>query len=1199
MSASSDVAHPFLVVREADIPALRAKAAVSPFSNMRTAAINSANSLTFSTSGSIRDRSLRLNNIMSATALAYLLETNATTRAAHLAKIVDHMKYWNPAQTGNLSSHLIDSPDFGSWDEMTAPSAAFYQTVLALDVIYNDLTPAQRTQIEGWLSIPGNFYTQNRINWVTAGLGARGIWALYTNNRSVINSSKADYLAATLDMLTEDGVFSEGPSYALARWWNPDREQKGSFGDVLVHTGELTEAQWYKNPRLVAFQEWLNGYAFTPNRVGWCLGDGFSQTFASWMSNAQHAGRFSALAGSYERRLKQGNNPAGRLTAYIFTEPYSASTSASAPSRIFPDGGAYFRQNTNSIQDLAAVMHNVRYSGKYHAHLHKEVNGIYLAGYGQNLLRGSGYSNWGNGYGGFSWDYINRRAVSGNVALIDYSITRSGGSLQSPSTVNDHRDSEVDRGSSYFGGDGKYGGGVDGFVTGTVDYATGTTRGTRNNNFVMDALPNGNHLRHFLMVQPRDARNGYWISFDVLQANSNYAALSSPLSGHTVWHPFSTSVTTVNARTEYRWPITTTGQQVALSIFLGTEPASTTIQDGALANNLVGKYLFNTYPMDANKRAKVVTVLYPHDNTHPKATFTRIGGGASGYSGATIDSGGGVVDYALETHASSAVAPQPDASVHATAALYRRIGGTLKFYFAQGARRLTVDDRGFESASDISVFLEEDSGKIIAPTPAMVTFFRPGLSAVELNGAPITSHSTTNGAVQVTIPVGTHDIALVDYTEPAVGETLLGNAQPSEAGSLGSPANPFNLLDNPGFETGTSGGWTISSGKGLVDGAGPRPGGFYSARLTAVGSGVYRTIAVQPSTAYLFRTWGLRSLANTNAYPYVSNYNGSAPQLNSPLTTTAWQRVVIPFTSGATTGTVNLGGWLSNGSTGTVAYDDFGLFTAPPAGVSGYEVGLRFTATRPAQVNALRAWCPADGANTFPIRLWGPDGSVIATVTAAANGNDAGGWVEAPLAVPVALTPGETYTVSYPVVAGASYQASGTLPASASSAAIVIEGPVYALASGNFPGPSGVAVNFWADVRFQVGDAAANLAEWRTIHFSESPGNPVLEASVWGNLADPDGDGIANLLEYALGGSPNDSGQHPRPTLVFDGGDQLSLTFFRARADVTYFVEASNGLAGWSIIATNPGSVGETVTVTDTADNDSDQRFLRLRVSSP
>ena len=100
--------------------------------------------------------------------------------------------------------------------------------------------------------------------------------------------------------------------------------------------------------------------------------------------------------------------------------------------------------------------------------------------------------------------------------------------------------------------------------------------------------------------------------------------------------------------------------------------------------------------------------------------------------------------------------------------------------------------------------------------------------------------------------------------------------------------------------------------------------------------------------------------------------------------------------------------------------------------------------------------------------------------------------------------------------------------------------------------------------------------------------------------ADPDADGLPNLLEYALAGDPMSAASAPSvthsltPSLPYS----LRLTFTRHRADLDYAVEASSDLVTWTIIATNPASVGQSATVADPVPlAESPRRFLRLRVS--
>jgi M6 family metalloprotease-like protein len=118
-------------------------------------------------------------------------------------------------------------------------------------------------------------------------------------------------------------------------------------------------------------------------------------------------------------------------------------------------------------------------------------------------------------------------------------------------------------------------------------------------------------------------------------------------------------------------------------------------------------------------------------------------------------------------------------------------------------------------------------------------------------------------------------------------------------------------------------------------------------------------------------------------------------------------------------------------------------------------------------------------------------------------------------------------------------------------------------------------------------------ATWRQTHFGTTE-NTGTAADTY----DYDGDGLPNILEYALNSSPT-SAQDAAAPQAHVSGAQLQLSFFRAREDVTYLVEASSDLVGWTTLATNPGfvSLDTPVVVTDTASlTTNPRRFLRLRV---
>lgn len=117
---------------------------------------------------------------------------------------------------------------------------------------------------------------------------------------------------------------------------------------------------------------------------------------------------------------------------------------------------------------------------------------------------------------------------------------------------------------------------------------------------------------------------------------------------------------------------------------------------------------------------------------------------------------------------------------------------------------------------------------------------------------------------------------------------------------------------------------------------------------------------------------------------------------------------------------------------------------------------------------------------------------------------------------------------------------------------------------------------------------------WRVTHFGAPE---ALEDGA--DLADPDGDGAANLLEYALGSDPTSPGPKACQPSRADG--VLKLTFTRVDdPSLAYTVQGSIDLAVWTDLWTSSGAANTSgpVTVSDpSALAGFTRRFLRLRVS--
>jgi peptidyl-prolyl cis-trans isomerase A (cyclophilin A) len=123
---------------------------------------------------------------------------------------------------------------------------------------------------------------------------------------------------------------------------------------------------------------------------------------------------------------------------------------------------------------------------------------------------------------------------------------------------------------------------------------------------------------------------------------------------------------------------------------------------------------------------------------------------------------------------------------------------------------------------------------------------------------------------------------------------------------------------------------------------------------------------------------------------------------------------------------------------------------------------------------------------------------------------------------------------------------------------------------------------------------------WRQIHFSTTD-----DTGPAATLADPDGDGIPNLLEYALGADPLSAASAPSPALQVSGLSPqpvfLTLTYKRAApSGLAYEVQTTTDLtnpASWTPAGVTQGTPAPDGVTTATIPYSNGPRFLRLSVT--
>ncbi len=135
---------------------------------------------------------------------------------------------------------------------------------------------------------------------------------------------------------------------------------------------------------------------------------------------------------------------------------------------------------------------------------------------------------------------------------------------------------------------------------------------------------------------------------------------------------------------------------------------------------------------------------------------------------------------------------------------------------------------------------------------------------------------------------------------------------------------------------------------------------------------------------------------------------------------------------------------------------------------------------------------------------------------------------------------------------------------------------------------------------------------WRETYFLGESVDPTKESTRWGRTADPDGDGMPNLLEYALVLNPRLSSQIGLPmvdieTNAADGKDYLTMayTISDTATDISAAPQVSSNLINWTegpaflevLSDTSAGGLRTIIVRDRTSLTATQRRFLRLRVT--
>jgi glucose/arabinose dehydrogenase len=339
---------------------------------------------------------------------------------------------------------------------------------------------------------------------------------------------------------------------------------------------------------------------------------------------------------------------------------------------------------------------------------------------------------------------------------------------------------------------------------------------------------------------------------------------------------------------------------------------------------------------------------------------------------------------------------------------------------------------------------------------------------------------------------------------------------------------------------------------------------------------------------------------NASGQICVSAGDGPAAQSSATIHNNVWRHVVLTRNSASGQVQVYVDGALN------AATSETGIKTTPFFSIARIED----TAGSPAYFNGSlddvriykRVLTAQEVQNLFNL----PVVSIVATDASAAEfGSDTGSFTISRTGSTTSAL-GVNYTRSGNAISGADYaqlNSPATIASGSASVNLVVAPQSDTIAEGT----ETVTISILPSASYALGAAtAATVAisdlpidHWRYTNFDASANTP----SIAGNTANPDGDGLTNLLEYALLTNPLQPNLAPINVAI--EGAFLTLTYTRRKSptDITYLAKWSADLISWSSNGVTQeiivdGATTQTIKSKVNASPES-TKFIRLEVSYP
>ena len=620
--------------------------------------------------------------------------------AAALAYIVDEenaQTHANRVRDAILDQYSkLELEDGGSWGGVVPPMGSFFVAILALDIVYDALSIEDIRACEDIIS--NQIFKISRTgSWVDVRYGTHGTWDIYKGDRTTPDD---DYYDGIMHQVTEDGVSPVTNHYAWERVGGGNsRVSKSGYMDVLEFTG--IDQRYYNNERLQKFHRWLFGSSVNCSKEMAIFGDMLPTQGISNDMLHRRVVNFDMEAAGYMAWFHEGTPAIGNILTYILPKE-KLPAPAIPSSKIYANGGAFFSEKADNPDGLHAVLYNIKTQDEWHTH--NEVNGLAVSAYGNRLM-------------------VN------------------GGRLGEPTRAANLNNTLTINGENH---DARIGGGVvEGFTSDWLDYASG---------FSGPALSSAQHIRNMILVHGSDIANAYCVIIDEVSANSGDEVKN-------YLHPANqTSVSAIAAGMEYEAAIDhyPTVNGVKLTFFYATPPAAVNIEK--VQSAVQDRYpdypehnrLESVYEVNSKGNVNLVTVLFPHNASHPKPQRSRISD--PGFTGSHIDHGGGMQDIILESFGSQEFT-YDNTTFSGKSTVSRALNSTNIFYFIRQGNKFGQGRVGFESDTPISIYSRGLEGVIISDG-AKVNLKGAGMESIQFDSSVEILNSGVD-FIEVQLPEGT------------------------------------------------------------------------------------------------------------------------------------------------------------------------------------------------------------------------------------------------------------------------------------------------------------------------------------------------------------------------------------------------------------------------------------------------------------